>query len=85
MDFKYLFDRCATSKVLDFMIETPGVYNQTEIAAKSGITLASAIRVLRKLHEIGVVTFNRKMGNSKLYEINNESGIVILFKQIKNV
>lgn len=85
MQLVYLFDNCATSKILDFMIEHKDVYSKTEIAQETGLSLATVIKTLRKLSDIHAVIFDKRQGNCQMYRVNNESAIVDLFKGLKNV
>jgi len=77
--FQYYLGKSPEIKVLDFLIENKrDSWNLTEIQNQGRIARSTLKIVIPKLLNLNLLRVDRKIGNSSLYSINEDNGIMQL-------
>jgi hypothetical protein len=75
--FVKVFGNYPQVKVLDFLIENDIFdYSKTQIAELSGVSFNTLETFWSKLIETGIVKASRRVGNSRMFQLNKESPVV---------
>jgi len=73
---EWLFTRNATAKILDFFLIYKELdHTESQIAQFSNVSFKTAVKDIKRLEELGIIKMTRKVGNAKLYKINQESEV----------
>jgi DNA-binding transcriptional ArsR family regulator len=77
MAFTAIFGDAPSAKVLDFLADHAGFdYNISELAKHSGVARPTVYKVVADFLRKGILVETRKVGNSQLYKLNEESEVV---------
>jgi len=76
--FRRVFGDSPMIKVIDFLLNERGLYDYTlsEISENSGVSWSTLHRIFPKLMKMGIVEQTRKIGNAKLYRLNEKNPLV---------
>lgn len=84
--FEGLFGNNCELRLIEFLLPLEGMeFNITELAEEIKISRPTAIKIVKKFVEWGLLKIGRKKGGTNYYQINHDSPFVRLFEQFNNL
>ncbi len=75
--FVRMFGRSVKAKILNYTLTCRGLdCSMSDIARNSNVSWASLNRNWDELIRLNILTFTRKIGNAKLYKLNEENLVI---------